>query len=67
MIVAGTNQVVLDYRSNGNCVRRLVKRRHGLSRCRYKTDVGKQRWVGLGVISDDPVNIGRVMSRRPAP
>jgi hypothetical protein len=30
----------------------LVKRRHGLTHCRYKTEVGMQRWVGLGVISD---------------
>lgn len=45
----------------------VVKRRHGLDRCRYKTEVGMQRWVGLGVISDNLVNIGRAMSRRPAP
>jgi IS5 family transposase len=44
----------------------VVKRRHGLDRCLYKTEVGMQRWVGLGVISDNLVNIGRVMSRRPA-
>jgi IS5 family transposase len=45
----------------------VVKRRHGLDRCRYKTEVGMQRWVGLGVISDNLVNIGRTMSRRAAP
>jgi IS5 family transposase len=45
----------------------VVKRRHGLDRCRYKTEVGMQRWVGLGVISDNLVNIGRMMRRRPAP
>jgi len=44
----------------------VVKRRHGLSRCRYKSELGMQRWVGLGVISDNLVNIGRVMSRRAA-
>jgi hypothetical protein len=42
----------------------VVKRRNGLNRCRYKTDVGMQRWVALGVISDNLVNIGRVMSAR---
>jgi IS5 family transposase len=42
----------------------VVKRRHGLDRCRYKTEVGMQRWVGLGVISDNLVNIGREISRR---
>jgi IS5 family transposase len=45
----------------------VVKRRHGLDRCRYKTEAGMQRWVGLGVICDNLVNIGRVMSRRAAP
>jgi IS5 family transposase len=42
----------------------VVKRRNGLNRCRYKTDVGMQRWVALGVISDNLVNIGRHMSAR---
>lgn len=42
----------------------VVKRRHGLNRCRYKTDVGMQRWVSLGVISDNLINIGRAISRR---
>jgi transposase, IS5 family len=45
----------------------VVKRRHGLSRCRYKSEVGMQRWVGLGVISDNLVNIGRMMHKRAAP
>ena len=37
----------------------VVKRRHGLDRCRYKGFVGMNRWVGLGVIADNVVNIGR--------
>jgi IS5 family transposase len=37
----------------------VVKRRHGLSRCRYKGTVGMDRWVGLGVIADNLINIGR--------
>src|SRR6266581_1499388 len=37
----------------------VVKRRHGLDRCRYKGDAGMKRWVGLGVIADNVVNIGR--------
>jgi transposase, IS5 family len=44
----------------------VVKRRHGLDRCRYKADDGMQRWVGLGVISDNLLNIGQVMSKRAA-
>jgi len=41
----------------------VVKRRHGLGRCRYKGFVGMQRWVGLGVIADNLVNIGRTMQK----
>jgi transposase, IS5 family len=39
---------------------------HGLNRCRYKGDNGIKRWVGLGVISDNLINIGRVMEGRTA-
>jgi IS5 family transposase len=41
----------------------VVKRRHGLDRCRYKGFIGMQRWVGLGVIADNIVNIGRTMDK----
>jgi IS5 family transposase len=37
----------------------VLKRRHGLSRCRYKGPAGMKIWVGLGVIADNVVNIGR--------
>src|SRR5580700_8796347 len=37
------------------------KRRHGLNRCRYRGDNGMKRWVGLGVISDNLINIGRAI------
>jgi transposase, IS5 family len=30
-----------------------LKRRHGLSRCRYRGYSGMQRWVGLGVIANN--------------
>jgi transposase, IS5 family len=45
----------------------VVKRRHGLNRCRYKGDAGMKRWVGLGVIADNLINIGRVLATRPTP
>jgi len=45
----------------------VVKRRHGLRRCRYKGYVGMERWVGLGVIADSVVNIGRAMQKQAAP
>jgi hypothetical protein len=30
----------------------VLKRHHGLQRCRYKGPKGMQRWVGFGVIAD---------------
>jgi IS5 family transposase len=45
----------------------VAKRRHGLNRCRYKGDAGMKRWVGLGVIADNLINIGRAMESRAAP
>ena len=42
----------------------VAKRRHGLRRCRYKGSVGMQRWVGLGVIADNLINIGRALHPR---
>src|SRR5258708_4305555 len=42
----------------------VVKRRHGLDRCRYKGDAGMKRWVGLGVIADNVVNIGRTLEKQ---
>ena len=45
----------------------VVKRRHGLDRCRYRGYVGINRWVGLGVIADNVINIGRAIERRAAP
>jgi IS5 family transposase len=45
----------------------VVKRRHGLNRCRYRGDAGMKRWVGLGVIADNLVNIGRAIEKRSIP
>jgi len=42
----------------------LLKRRHGLRRSLYKKDAGMKRWVGLGVIADNLINIGRVLANR---
>jgi len=45
----------------------VAKRRHGLRRCRYKGYLGMHRWVGLGVIADNLINIGRAMKKHAAP
>jgi len=41
----------------------LLKRRHGLNRSRYKEDHGMKRWVGLGIIADNLINIGHAMAK----
>lgn len=44
----------------------VIKRRHGLRRCRYHGVDGMHRWVGLGVIADNLINMATVLGRRPA-
>jgi len=41
----------------------LLKRRHGLKRSLYKDEAGMTRWVGLGIIADNLINIGRAMAK----
>jgi len=40
----------------------VIKRRHGLARCRYRGLQGMRRWVGLGVIADNLINIGQYLT-----
>jgi transposase, IS5 family len=40
---------------------------HGLDRCRYKGFIGMKRWVSLGVIADNVVNIGRAIEKQTVP
>ena len=40
----------------------VVKRRHGLNRCRYRGAEGMKRWVGLGVLADNLINIGKTLA-----
>ena len=42
----------------------VIKRRYGLNRCRYKGNAGMKRWVGLGVIADNLINIGNAMAKQ---
>ncbi len=44
----------------------VLKRRHGLRRCRYHGVDGMHRWVGLGVIADNLINMATVLGRRAA-
>ena len=45
----------------------VTKRRHGLNRCRYRGEIGMRRWVGLGVIADNVINIGRAIHNKAGP
>ena len=40
----------------------VLKRRHGLNRCRYSGIEGMKRWVGFGVLADNLINIGKAMA-----
>jgi IS5 family transposase len=42
----------------------VLKRRHGLNRCRYHGLDGMNRWVGLGVIADNLVNTATFLNAR---
>jgi IS5 family transposase len=44
----------------------VLKRRHGLQRCRYRGETGIHRWVGLGVIADNLINIAKYVDQRAA-
>jgi IS5 family transposase len=41
-----------------------LKRRHGLSRCRYHGVQGMERWVGLGAIANDLLALARAAPAR---
>src|SRR5579863_8588347 len=42
----------------------VLKRRHGLNRCRYRGAEGTKRWVGLGVMADTLISMGNVLAAR---
>jgi hypothetical protein len=43
----------------------VLKRRGFLGRCRDKSDVGFDRWVGWGVITANLTTIARTVAARP--
>jgi IS5 family transposase len=45
----------------------VIKRRHGLNRCRYKGEAGMKRWVGLGVIADNLISMGNALAKQENP
>jgi len=43
----------------------VLKRKHGLVRCRYHGIEGLQRWVGLGAIANNLIQVGKHLARKP--
>jgi transposase, IS5 family len=43
----------------------VLKRRHGLARSRYRGSDGMRRWVGLGIIADNLINLGGWLAPQP--
>jgi IS5 family transposase len=41
----------------------VLKRRHGLNRCRYRGQNGMRRWVGMGVLADNLINMGLCLAK----
>jgi IS5 family transposase len=44
----------------------VIKRRHGLRRCRYRGAEGMSRWIGLGVIANNLVSTATILRHRAA-
>jgi IS5 family transposase len=44
----------------------VLKRKHGLLRCRYHGMDGMERWVGLGAIANNLIQIGKHLAKKPA-
>ena len=44
----------------------VLKRKHGLLRCRYRGMDGMERWVGLGAIANNLIQIGKRLAQKPA-
>ena len=42
----------------------VLKRRHGLTGCRYHGVEEMKRWVGLGVMADTLISMGNVLAAR---
>jgi transposase, IS5 family len=42
----------------------VLRRRHRLTRCGYRGVEGMRRWVGLGVIADTLISMGKVLAAR---
>jgi len=55
------------WRTGGEGRISVLKRRHGLNRSRYRGQDGMEKWVGLGVIADNPITLGGLIPAAGAP
>jgi len=44
----------------------VLKRRHGLDRCRYHGMEGMEKWIGWGVLADNLIQMGSCLARQRA-
>jgi IS5 family transposase len=54
----------MRWRTGGEGRISVLKRRHGLSRCRYRGLQGMERWVGLGVIANNLCAMAGALQRQ---
>jgi IS5 family transposase len=54
-----TVRAALRWRTGSEGRISVLKRRHGLARCPYRGLLGMERWVGLGIIANDLLVLGR--------
>jgi hypothetical protein len=59
-ILSYQDAVLVESESEGRIS--VLKRRHGLGRCRYRGDARMQRWVGLGVTADNREFAARLLN-----
>ena len=60
---ARRDRAALRWRTGSEGRISVLKRRHGLRRCRYRGLPGMERWVGLGILANNLVVLGRASPR----
>jgi IS5 family transposase len=60
---ARRDRAALRWRTGSEGRISALKRRHGLRRCRYRGLPGMERWVGLGVLANNLLVLGRASPR----
>jgi IS5 family transposase len=60
---ARRDRAALRWRTGSEGRISALKRRHGLRRCRYRGLPGMERWVGLGILANNLLVLGRASPR----